>query len=95
MILLQKVPFLVRKLALDLLYYFLKRDPCALGWITFEILYEVLIAAERKYIAQDNLKVLLIMVRVERLTIFNVEVFHQIFLLNGCHLSGVNMDTLA
>lgn len=95
MILLQKVPFLVRKLALDLLDYFLKRNPCALGWITFEILDEVLIAAERKYIAQDNLKVLLIMLRVERLTIFNVEVFHQIFLLNGCHLSGVNMDTLA
>ena len=35
------------------------------------------------------------MLRVERLTIFAVEVFHQILLLNGRHLAGVNMDALA
>jgi len=35
------------------------------------------------------------MLRVEGLTIFAVEVFHQILLLNGRHLPGVNMDALA
>jgi hypothetical protein len=70
-------------------------DKCALGWITFEVLDEVLIAAEGKDVTQDDLKVLLIMQRVERLAIFAVEVFHQILLLNGRHLPCVNMDTLA
>lgn len=95
MILLQEVPFLLRELALDLLDHLLERNPCTLGWITFEVLDEVLIAAEGKDVTQDDLKVLLIMLRVERLTIFTVEIFHQILLLNGCHLPGVNMDTLA
>jgi len=63
--------------------------------ISLEILYKVLVATQREDVPQDYLQILLIMLGCERLAILSVEVFYYIFLLNGCHLPCVYVNTLA
>lgn len=94
-VLLQKVPFLLTKLALYLLNYFLQRDPSTLRWIPFEVLNEVLVSTQWEDVPKNDFEILLIMLCGVRLAIFSVEVIHNISLLNWSHITRVDMDTLA